>query len=314
MKQKPYIPIAILALSVTLAMILIPRFRSPFNLGNIMVQSVPLLLVVVGQTIVLLTGSLDMSTGDIVTVTTILASILMRPMGMGPAVLICIAASLAIGALNGFGVAKLKLPPFLMTIATMYALQGVSLYLRPVPGGFVPAAFRTIASARVGMVPVAAIVVVLLLGFTAVHIRRSRFGLHVYAVGGDERRARLAGIGTDRVKIYAYMLGGLFACLAGLFLAARTGTGDRFIGSSYTFDSITAAVLGGTSLFGGKGNIWGSMASAILLGLLGNVLNLLHVVTYWQWIAKGLLLIFAVTAYGLWDVKTHVRKTAISAN
>jgi ribose transport system permease protein len=314
MNQKPYVPIAILAATVALAIIFIPQFSSAYNLGNVMIQSIPLMFVAAGQTIILLTGSLDMSTGDIVTLTTILASTLMRPTGIVVTVLVCMAASLAIGAVNGVGVAKFKLPPFLMTMAMMFGLQGINLYLRPVPGGYISSGFRTIAQARVGMVPVAGVVTLLILALVAMHVRRSSFGLHLYAVGGDERRARLAGISPDRVKIYAYMAGGLLAALAGLFLAARTGTGDRFIGNSYTFDSVTAAVLGGTSLFGGKGNLWGSIASAMLLGVIGNVLNLLHVVTYWQWIIKGLLLIFAVTAYAMWEVRTDGKKTAVSPN
>lgn len=313
MDQKPYVPIAILVTVVALASLFVPRFATPLNIGNVLVQSVPLMFVATGQTLVLLSGGMDLSVGEVVTLCTIIASSIMQPgpAGIALGVAACLLASSLVGAANGIGSSRLGLPPFLVTLGMMFALQGVNLFLRPTPGGSIPRAFRQIAQLQIGVVPVAALVTLLIVGAVAVHVRRSRFGLRLFAVGGDERRAHLAGISPHGVKISAYVACALLAALAGLFLAARTGSGDRFIGSSYGFDSITAAVMGGTSLSGGKGNLWGSVASALLLGVISNLLNLLHVVAYWQWIVKGMLLIVAVTMYTLGEVRGHGRPRSI---
>ena len=220
------------------------------------------------------------------------------------AVVATLAAGLLVGLLNGLGVSRLGLQPFLMTLAAMFALQGVNLYLRPVPGGFVPEAFRGMASLRWGLVPVGAAVGLALIALMAAHIRRSRFGLHLYAIGGNAKRALLAGVPVTGVLLKAYMLSGLSAALAGLFLAARTGTGSSDIGDPLAFDSITAAILGGASLFGARGSLWGAIAGALFLAIASNALNLLGVTTYWQWIVSGGLLIVFVSVYGWSEVRT----------
>lgn len=316
MQKRPLVPYAILLAAVLVSALGVPRFSSPVNLGNVMAQAVPLMLTTAGQTIVLIAGGIDLSVGEVVTLTTIVVSSLMQPNAtdMSLAVLAAVGIGAVIGAVNGVGVARLGLPPFLMTLAVMFGLQGVNLYFRPVPGGFVPPEFRVISTARLGVVPIAALVAVALIALTAIHIRRSRFGLHLYAVGGDERRARLSGISSISLKVYAYVLSSVFAVLAGLFLAARTGSADRSLGASYAFDSITAAVLGGASLFGGKGTLWGSMAAAMLLAVISNVLNLLHVMAYWQWIIKGILLVLAVAISTVREVRINGATAALPAD
>lgn len=305
MKQSPLVPYGLLALGALLAIFFVPHFSSRFNLGNVLVQSVPLLLVAAGQTIVLITAGIDMSIGATVTLAAIVASYLMgaSAASLVLSVLAALAVGLLIGLLNGLGISRLGLQPFLMTLAAMFALEGVNLYLRPVPGGSIPDAFRVISSLRWGMVPAAAAAALVLIGLLAVHIRRSRFGLHLYAVGGDARRALLAGVPVRGVLVKTYMLSGFFAAVAGLFLAARTGTGSSDIGEPYAFNSITAAILGGASLFGGRGSLWGAIAGALFLAIVGNALNLLGVTAYWQWIISGGLLIMFVSVYAFWEVR-----------
>jgi len=275
----------------------VPRFATDINIRNVLTQIVPLGLAAIGQSIVVLTGGIDMSLGGTVTLTVVVASLFMKnsvALGVGAA----LAAALAVGLLNGYGVVRLKLPPFLMTMAIMFALEGVNLILRPTPGGFVPSSFRLLATTRYGIVPLGTLILAAVALVMIVVMRRSRHGLHLYAVGGGEERARLAGVNTGRVKWQAYLWSSLFACLAGLFLAARTGAGDRFIGEPYNMDSVTAVVLGGTSLAGGVGGLEGTLAAAALLGLLNNTLNLLKVLPYWQWILKGVVMIAALGFYG----------------
>lgn len=313
MRQSTLVPYAILVLGALAAALFVPHFRSSFNLGNVLVQSVPLLLVAAGQTIVLITAGIDMSIGATVTLATIVASYIMGQ-SAGSIVLAVVAAlgaGVLVGLLNGLGVSRLGLQPFLVTLAAMFALQGFNLYLRPVPGGFVPEAFRTISSVRWGLVPVAAAASLVLIALVAIHIRRSRFGLNLYAIGGNAKRALLAGVPVNSVLLRAYILSGLSAALAGLFLAARTGTGSSDIGDPYAFDSITAAILGGASLFGARGSLWGAIAGALFLAIVSNALNLLGVTAYWQWIVSGGLLILFVSVYGWWEVKQRGKHPAV---
>lgn len=304
-------PAALLLLMLAVAVLLVPNFATGGNIRNVLVQSVPLLLTTVGQTLVIITGGIDLSVGETVTLSTILASGLMQSGSPGApvAVVVCLLAGMLVGCANALMVGRLNLPPFLATLATMFCLQGVNLYLRPVPGGFVPSEFRLIATAQIGMVPVAPVVTLVLLGGLALHFSRSRFGLQTYSVGGDEGRARLSGVSINRVKLSVYVASGLLASIAGLFLAARTGSGDPHIGSTYVFDSITATVLGGASLMGGRGSLWGALASALVLAILANVLNLLGVVTYWQWIIRGVILVLAVAGYSLRSNEYRVPST-----
>jgi ribose transport system permease protein len=298
-------PVALLLTILAVALLWVPNFATGGNIRNVLVQSVPLLLTTVGQTLVIITGGIDLSVGETVTLSTILASGLMQPgyPGAPVAVVACLLAGVLVGCANALMIGRLNLPPFLATLATMFCLQGLNLYLRPVPGGFVPTEFRSIATAQIGTVPIAPLVLLLVLGLLAAHFSRSRFGLQTYAVGGDEGRARLSGVSLSRVKLGVYVTSGLLASIAGLFLAARTGTGDSHIGSTYVFDSITATVLGGASLAGGRGSLWGALASALVLAVLANVLNLIGVIAYWQWIIRGIILVLAVAGYSLIEAR-----------
>ncbi len=288
-----------------LAILFVPNFSGSGNLRNVLVQSVPLLLTAVGQTLVIITAGIDLSVGETVTLSTIIASSLMGldAIGIPLGIITCLLAGTLIGAANAFMIGRLNLPPFLATLATMFCLQGLNLYLRPVPGGFVPTEFRLIATARFGSIPIFPVMVVLLLGTLAYHFSRARFGLQTHAVGADEMRARLSGVSVRRIKFSVYVFSSVLASIAGLFLAARTGSGDPQIGSTYMFDSITATVLGGASLLGGLGTLWGALASGLILAMLANILNLLGVVTYWQWIIRGAILVLAVAAYSIMDVR-----------
>jgi ribose/xylose/arabinose/galactoside ABC-type transport system permease subunit len=175
----------------------------------------------------------------------------------------------------------------------------------------VPLEFRSIATARIGPIPIVPVVCVILLSVIALHFSRAKFGLRAYAVGADETRARLSGVSLRQVKLSVYVCSGLLASIAGLFLAARTGSGDPHIGSTYMFDSITATVLGGASLLGGLGTLWGALASGLVLAMLANILNLLGVITYWQWIIRGAILVLAVAGYSLMDVRDKGIATAM---
>lgn len=269
-----------------------PVFLSSFNLGNLAVQILPLLLVAIGQTYAVGIGGLDLSVGSIVSLVAVVVAVSFATLGIPGALLVGAASGLAIGALNGLFVSR-GIEPFLVTLGTLSLAQGIALFISPVPGGEVPGAYREIAGYW-GNVPV---ILPALLAFTAVavwSVKHTRTGANIVAVGGNREVAYVCGIQVRRTYIKAYMLSAAFAVLAAFFLVARTSTGDPTIGARFTLDSLAAVVLGGTLLGGGRIAMLGTILGAIALGLLSNVLNLLHVSTFYQTPLTGLLVIGAV--------------------
>jgi ribose transport system permease protein len=276
-----------------------PHFLSRQNIINVLIQGVALGIVSLGQTVVILGAGIDLSTGSIVTAVNCIAATIM--FDSTPSILLAVLVSLlfgaAVGAVNGIGVVKLKIAPFMMTLASMSAVQGIAFLFRSSPGGYVPPAFIALASRSVGFVPLPVFLLIVLAVLVAVILRVTRFGLHIFATGGNEESARLSGVKVDRVMIATYVISGITAAVAGLFLTARTGAGDPAIGQAYGFDSVTVALLGGTDLFGGQGGIAGTMAGVYIIGVLNNILNLSNVSSYYQWMVKGVILILATAAY-----------------
>lgn len=285
----------VIVLIVILATVL--GFSSPYalssqNLINILNQQVSLILVTLGQVIVILTAGLDLSVGSVVSMTTAIVS-----HNTPYAVPLAIAAALSVGLVNALGILRLGVHPILMTLSTMTAVQGVALFVRPIPGGQVPGWMISYASASFLGLPLPVICVAIAVVFASAFIARSRFGLHLLAIGASPESALLGGVNTSRVILFAYLLSSLFACLGGLNLAARLASGDPLVGASFAIDSIAATALGGTQLSGGLGSVAGPVTGVLFLALLGNGLNLLNISTYYQMIIKGALLILAVSAH-----------------
>ncbi len=262
------------------------------NLINILNQQVSLILVTVGQAMVILAAGLDLSVGSVVSMTTAIVS-----HNTPAAVPIAIAAALAVGLVNAAGILRLGVHPILMTLSTMTAVQGIALLVRPIPGGSVPAWMTDYAAAQLLGVPLPVLCAALAVAAAGLVISRSRFGLHLLATGASQENAHLGGVNTQRVILTAYLGSSLFACLAGLNLAARLASGDPLVGSAFAIDSIAATALGGTQLSGGLGGVTGPVVGVLFLALLGNGLNLLNISTYYQMIIKGVLLIVAVSAH-----------------
>ncbi|MEQ1941607.1 ABC transporter permease [Mesorhizobium sp. VNQ89] len=272
-------------------------FSSPYalstqNLINILNQQVSLILVTVGQVMVILTAGLDLSVGSVVSMTTAIVS-----HDIPFAVPLAIAAALSVGLINAIGILRLGVHPILMTLSTMTAVQGIALFIRPIPGGQVSGWMTDYASAVYFGLPLPVICAAVLVVIAGTVISRSRFGLHLMAVGASEESALLGGVNTGRIILIAYLMSSLFACLAGLNLAARLASGDPLVGTSFAIDSIAATALGGTQLSGGLGGVTGPVTGVLFLALLGNGLNLLNISTYYQMIIKGALLILAVSAH-----------------
>lgn len=283
--------ILIVVLLVVLG-ILAPGILSARNLLNILTQQASLIAVTIGQSLVVLTGGLDLSVGSVVSLTTAIVS-LDTPFAMPLAIL----AALAVGLVNAAGIVRFGVHPILMTLSTMTALQGVALLVRPIPGGSTPAWLNAYANGTFLGLPMPALAAVILVIGATLMVSRSRFGLHLVATGGSAENARLGGVKTDRVIAAAYILSSLFACMGGINLAGRLTSGDPLVGTQFAVDSIAATALGGTLLSGGLGGIPGPAAGVIFLALLSNGMNFMSISTYYQMIIKGCLLIVAVSAH-----------------
>ena len=280
---------------IIVLMIALPQFRTARNLSNILLRAVPLLAVSFGQTMVLLGAGIDLSVGAVIALSTTVASVSVDKSIIGGIVLV-LASGMAVGLINGLGVTILNINPFLMTLGTTIITGGIALYIRPYPGGIIPLEYVDFVLAKVGVFPLTPFIlfiVIILLGL--ILLRKSRFGRHLYAVGGNSDAARLAGINTKFVLTGTYITSGFFAALAGLYMTARICCGDPAVGATYQMDSIAAAVLGGTALTGGRGGMEGTVIGVILLAMLGNIFNLMNFNIYWQNILRGVILVVVVS-------------------
>ncbi len=273
------------------------RFFQDRNLTNILVQNAHIIIVTVGMSLTMISGGIDLSVGSVAALCGAISAGLMVRNGL-PAevsILLGLALGFVIGAINGALVVFGKLPPFIATLATLGVARGLTLYYtegRPVSG--LTEAYTFWGRGSINDIPTPLIVWLIVVVAFTVMMTRTRFGLHVYAVGGNQETARLAGIPVDRVKILCYALSGMLAALAGVLLTGRVNSAQPQAASGLELEAITAAVLGGVSLFGGVGNIPGGVVGALLVGVLGNGMNLLRVQSYPQQIIQGVVLVSAV--------------------
>lgn len=279
------------------------KFLTADNLTNISRQSVYLLLVALGQMLILICGQLDLSVGATVSLASIVTAKALVTSGVTSpvsAVAIGVAAGLVTGAIvglfNGLFVAVLRAPAFMVTLGTTSVATAIGLMItKGVPVSGLPDAFTdTLGSGRLLGVPVPILVAVVVVAGLAVFLRWTVSGRSMYAVGGNATAARFAGIMTGRVTMLGFVLCSLLAALSGVMLAARVGSGEVSLGGTYVLLSIAAAVLGGTSLFGGEGRVLYVVLGVLFIGILNNGMNLLQIPSYTQELALGLVLIFAV--------------------
>lgn len=285
-----------LAITVTILAILRPHFLSSANLLNVVRQISINGMLAVGVTFVLLTAGVDLSLGSVVALAGVVAAHFAHP-GDYP-VLVPIAMGILIGvgcgAVNGGVVTWGKVAPFIATLGMMTVARGLALVAsggRPVSN--MSDEMKALAGDLWG-IPVPAIMLAVVAFAAWWVLKYTRIGRHVYAVGGNENAARAAGIHVGRVKMFAYTICGALTGLAGVMLAARITTGQPNAGVAYELDAIAAVVIGGTSLSGGIGTIGGTILGALLMGVIGNGLDLLNVSPYYQQIVKGAIIVGAV--------------------
>ena len=269
------------------------------NLTNLLRQAFIPFSLAIGQTLVILSGGIDLSMGSIVTVTNVLAAGLMAGQNgrVLPVALFCLSIGILFGAVNAFSVIKLHVPPIIATLGTMTIGEGAALLYTRVPIGYIPRMLSYFANGNLGRVPFSAFVLVIVLVLAFVLLYKVPFGRHLYAVGGDEETSRLSGIAINRTRILAYLISGLLAAATGLYLVSRMGSGDPSVGGNLAMDAITAVLLGGTILGGGRGGLAGTTAGVLVLVVLSNVFNQMGIGSWYQEIAEGLIIIITVLIY-----------------
>ena len=276
-------------------------FRSDvFSLEELNVDTaaaLTLLLAATGQTIVLMRGGIDLSIGGMISLGTVIAATRFGDTWQGVVLwtAIILAIGFAVGAINGLIISVLRLQPFLVTLATWSMLAGAALLILPTDGGQLPAAWMAFGSATwLGLSSSAWILLVLYLFW--LWFRHTRLGTVIRATGSNEKSAFLSGVSITFVNVATYGLSGLFAAIAALYLTTQTGAGSPTIGKDYILPSVAAAVIGGISLFGGRGGLSGTIVGAFVLTIIGNLVFVLSVSSYWQPIVSGVILLIAVLA------------------
>ncbi len=264
-------------------------------------RMVALGIVALGQTFVILARSIDLSVAQVISVAAVMASFVMqgRVDMIGPAIALVLAISAAIGLVNGLLVARLRVNPFIATLGVGLCLQGVLSAAFTDFAGSVPRGFQVLAYGSAAGMPLPILLLLSLTALCWLVLEHTRFGAHLYAVGGNAEGARQAGIHTRRVLIAAHVICSVLAGLAGLYLAARLRSGAPWIGRDGVYDlqSIAVAVIGGTLLSGGRGGVWGSFAGALLFATLDAMFTMLAVDPFFQQVLRGGVVVAAVAVY-----------------
>jgi ribose transport system ATP-binding protein len=276
-------------------------FSSEFNLNGLLIATMPMACAAMGQTSALMVRAFDVSVGALMTMCVVAASFVLTPdrawWGLALGVLFVLAVAFTTGAVNVILVRGLKLSSIIATLATLSILDGISLWLRPQPAGPINSGFTNFMLKSIGFVPIAFIVIVVI-AFTAdIWLYRSAGGLAARATGLDEQAAERRGVRVGFLFVRAFFITSFAAAIGAFFLAAQVGIGDPRIGSSYTLTSIAAAVLGGASLFGGRGSFVGAVVGALFLNVIINVLPFLGWSASYGRIMVGTLTLVALAFY-----------------
>jgi ribose transport system permease protein len=289
--------IAFLALLLLFTKLIQPNYGAP-GLQGLAISVLPLALAAAAQAVVVIAGGIDLSVGSIMALTSVISASLMQGQSEQFAILVVVAVlvlGVVLGGINGALVVLTRVPDIVVTLAMLYVWAGFALLVRPAPGGEAAQWLRdlVLGSAGVDWLPKAAVVLVVVVGIVWIPVVRSRLGLSIYAIGSNSLAAFRSGVAVDRTKLMAYVLAGLFSALAGLSLTASTGIGTPVPGP-YTLMSVAAVVLGGVSLAGGRGGLFGTLIAVVILNLIRTDMTFLSVNTNLAVVAQGVILIGVV--------------------
>lgn len=294
--------IAIIFLALVLVLALTtPRFIRIGNIYNVMRQSSVNALLALGMTFVILSGGIDLSVGSVLAFGGVLAAsmvsqafggfVLPAYVGLGLALL----GGAVLGAVNGYFVAKWRVPAFVVTLGMLSIARGLTLIYtdgRPIPR--VSEQFQFFGQGYIFGAPMPVIITLGMFLFAALILYRTPYGRYIYAVGGNEMSARVSGVNTRLIKFSVYVISGMTAALGGVLLTARTTAGLPQAGVAYELNAIAAVVIGGTRLSGGQGTLFGTLIGALIIGVINNALNLLGVSAYYQQLIQGAIIVLAV--------------------
>ncbi|HWQ80099.1 MAG TPA: ABC transporter permease [Anaerovoracaceae bacterium] len=274
-----------------------PYFMKQSNLLNVLMQISTNTIAAFGMTFVILTGGIDLSVGSIQALTGMIVAVLISNMGFSAPVAVTVAlmAGLLCGLFNGVVIAKTGMPEFIVTLAMMTIARGLAYIVGDgKPTRVSDEAFNQMGAGFIGPIALPIIYMFVIMGILWYILKRTKLGRHIYAVGGNREAARFSGISIQRTQIFVFTLSGFLAGFTGVVLAARMYTGQPAIGNGAELDAIAATVLGGTSMVGGAGTLGGTLIGALVIGVIGNGLNLLNVSSFLQMVVKGLVIVFAV--------------------
>lgn len=281
--------------------VLEPAFLTTHNLTNVLRQTSIIGIMAVGMTFVILTAGIDLSVGSVLALTGVVgASLVQEGLPVAIAIFLTLLLGAIIGTINGIVITKGKVTPFVVTLGMMSIARGAAhIYLevltesqQPI-SGFGPA-FRFLGSGELFNVPVPIIVFAASVLMAATVLRQTTLGRYTYAVGGNEEAVKLSGVSVDFYKASAYTICGATAALGAVVLTSRLNAAEPIAGDGYELDVIAAVVIGGTSLMGGRGGVWGTLIGALLIGTINNGMNLLMISSYYQLVVKGVIIVAAV--------------------
>ena len=275
------------------------RFLTARNLTNVARQSAFLGIVALGQMLVILTAGIDLSVGSLIKVSILVSAIIMN--GESSNLFVAIVATLGLGVLvgliHGWLINELRIAPFIVTLASMVILRGVGLSISTSPVGKASREFIMFYVQKIGPVPIIAFMFAVMLALTALLLRYTVFGKYLFAIGGNEEVAHLSGVPVKLARYGVYVICSVTASITGLLWLSRMGVGDPAIGDGIELQTITAVIIGGTSLFGGRASVAGTLGGVLLLGVTANLLVMLGVNQFVQGLIQGIIIVAAVAIY-----------------
>lgn len=274
-----------------------PTFRSPSNLMNVLRQASFIAIIAMGEFFVILTGNMDMSISSIIGMVSIFFAGFAVNMGLPVwlAIVMVLLMAIAVGVVNGSLVVFGKMPSFIATLVTMNVLKGIYfIYSGGLPISGLPDTFNFLGAGYIGPIPFPVILMIVIAAIMIVITQHTSIGRSFFSVGGNKEASKLSGINVDFVGILAFIVCAVLTAIGALGLTAKTLSGNAMIGEGLLFDVMTIVVLGGTSLSGGRGRITGVVIGALFLQVISNMMVLMGINTFWQWVVKGVILVAVV--------------------
>jgi ribose/xylose/arabinose/galactoside ABC-type transport system permease subunit len=274
-----------------------PNYLSAINIINVLNQISILAVVTVGASIVIFTGGFDLSAGAVVALSGVVGALVVEQTGSVPyAVAMGIGSGVLVGMINGYFVGYVGVSPLIVTLGALNICRGLALILSGgAPVYSFPPSYTELGTSRILGLPTLAVIAFALFVAVALILRFTPLGLYLYAVGGNPRAAKISGLSVPAIRMLAFAVSGACCGLAGMMLASRTGGGEPAAGMAYELEAIAAVILGGAALSGGEGRLWRSLMGILLLGALGNGLNIVGIHPHWKGVAIGAILVIAAS-------------------